>query len=150
MASEPFDHKKYAAERSAQNSRLSTELGQSAAQAVILINGGAATAILAFAKGSASSPGALASGLAGYGIGVLAGAFMIYAQNRMLDARGEFWRTFITEDECRRYKEENRSKRWFNWAYGAFGVSVFAFFAASVWLAVTLSSARTEQYFAPG
>jgi hypothetical protein len=44
----PYGDSKYAGERSQQDSRISNENARAAAQSAVLINGGAATAVLAF------------------------------------------------------------------------------------------------------
>ena len=142
MTKQPFDIKRFAAERSHQNSKISSELGQAAAQAVLLINGGAATAILTFAKGSSTSFDSIRWSVVGYSAGVLLGAFMIFAQNRMLDARNARWQTYFMFDETpgrvKREKQDKRGKVWFYFTYGSFFLSAFAFFTASVSLAHTL------------
>jgi hypothetical protein len=44
----PYGSSKYAEERSQQDSRISNENARAAAQSAVLVNGGAATAVLAF------------------------------------------------------------------------------------------------------
>ena len=48
MASEQFDERKFAGERSGRDAQSVSEHWRAAAQASILINGGAATAVLAY------------------------------------------------------------------------------------------------------
>jgi hypothetical protein len=141
MSDEQFDFKKFAAERSTKNSAISSDLGKAAAQAAILINGGAATAILSFVKGASEHGFAVAIGTAGYGLGVLAGAWMIYCMNQLLDSRNEFWQSYFNPDKLGlKYRESSsrRSTTWLRLKNLAFAISVLCFVLSSIWLSFAL------------
>jgi hypothetical protein len=80
------DKKDFAAQRSHEDAKAANALFQAAGQAVILINGGASTAILAFAAADKAviriTPLALGWALAFFTFGVVAGALVIFFQGR--------------------------------------------------------------------
>lgn len=72
----------FASERSHRDANASNDMGRAAAQAAILINGGAATAILAYLS---KEFGPVVWCLIGYALGVGAGAVMMYFRHRALE-----------------------------------------------------------------
>ena len=80
------------AERSQLDSRNLHDASRAAAQATILINGGAATAVLAFVtkEGIAGLLVPAAYALGGYAVGVVFGTLILYARTRAL----EWWMRF--------------------------------------------------------
>ncbi len=141
MSSEQFDFQKFAADRSTLASQMSNELGKAAAQAAILINGGAAAAILSFVKGTQANKIYLAFGLAGYGAGVVCAALMIYSLNQVLYGRSEFWQSyFVPEklDTSYRFLWKRRADVWIGRKDRAFACSVVFFLIASVFMAFAI------------
>jgi hypothetical protein len=166
MPREPFDFKKFAADRSTRNSQMSNELGKAAAQAVMLINGGAAAAILSFIKGTAVNKVFFALGLTGYGAGVVCAAWMMYALNQILYGRSEYWQSYFNPEklgEPYRSTWKERADKWGDRKDRAFPCSVAFFFFNSkllhgrrdIWLvskrpsAAPLAPARAYSSLAP-
>ena len=117
----------YAVERSHKDAEASNATARATAQAMILINGGAATAILAFLAKDTLDPLILRTAsvcLVGYVIGVLAGAFMMYCSARALDFYSFRWRLTAhpgDEEGIEAEYAKRRAGRWWrgmrNWFY---------------------------------
>lgn len=97
-----MDEAQFAATRSHQDSQTTNDNARAAAQAAILINGGAATAILTFlAKGTGSTvPREVAFALIGYAFGVVLGASMYFLTAQGIEKWAYFW-------ECRALMPQN-------------------------------------------
>lgn len=133
----------FAVERSHRDAVSSNETARATAQATILINGGAATAVLAFlAKGDL--PPTLVSiaavCLALYAAGVVVGACMMYCTVRSLDYYALRWRLEAHPEEgaeARRNRELGES--WWKMMKRCFYASIAFFAIASVILACDLA-----------
>ena len=137
---EAFSLEAFAAERSNQNGRASSETGRVAAQTTILLNGGAATAILAL-FGRVPLPGFVVPVLclSLYAVGVMVGAWMVHCQTEMLDRRSEFWQAhFLPEKKKDRDRFDKESKKWWSRMHAALGVSLACFAVATIGLAFVL------------
>jgi hypothetical protein len=101
----PVDEPSFAETRSHADAQAVHEHARSAAQSIILVNGGAATAALAFAGSypaiGAASTSLLASGFAAYVIGVAIGA---YNMRKLTGATYFYMRAW--EDQARGRPEE--------------------------------------------
>jgi len=87
--------RKFAEERSHRDSGVSNENARATGQASILINGGAATAILALLAKEKMDPTVLKTAcwcLVGYAVGVVAGAGMLFSSTQSLDYYADAWR----------------------------------------------------------
>ena len=130
-----IDTKQIHHERSLQDAKTSNELAKGAAQATILINGGAATAVLAYASATLKVGTALnytiPLSLALYAFGVLFGALMMMAFSLAL----EQWmiRSF-PETEDRNTAEAN-AEFWWRYTKISFGCGMACFFVASLTVA---------------
>jgi hypothetical protein len=135
----------FAVERSHRDAASSNETARSTAQAVILINGGAATAVLAFlAKGDL--PGSVlhtaAFCLALYAVGVLAGACMMFCTVRSLDYYALRWRLEANPEQgADATKSRALGQQWWKYMKRCFYVSAAAFIMSSLALAVALYAA---------
>jgi hypothetical protein len=145
------DHQKtfhdFAVERSHSDANESNATGRAAAQAAILINGGAATAILAYLSKSGIDPSVMhqaAYCLGGYGIGVFFGALMMLTRAHALDKWGIRWRAAAFPQNTKFISEKHAleiAMFWWKWPYWCFGVSIFAFLVTSVFAGYTLANA---------
>jgi hypothetical protein len=84
----------FAEERSNKASSISNEHSRAAAQACLLINGGAATALLAYLAKDKIDPtlfNTLPFALLFYTIGVASAAYMLYLATEALDEYNKFW-----------------------------------------------------------
>jgi len=119
---------------------------RTAAQTAVLINGGAATAILAFlsnylSKGSSMPPGILVAAsvsLIGYALGVCLGAWSMWCASQACGQFGLRWETFLDTErektEKEKYKKENdeanylnKGNRWLKKHKNSFGLSIVSF-----------------------
>jgi hypothetical protein len=125
-----------AMERSHQDARHSNEASRAAAQAVILINGGAATAILAYVSKETSSPMLLfpaAVALGGYGLGVVFGALMLFSRMKSV-----FWWMIQWERRALKFETPHidraakRGMRWVSISNLSFGISILCFLSATL------------------
>lgn len=132
----PFDRRKFAAERSHQNASIGYDHAKAVAQAAILINGGAATAILAFLKeASASVKGAAPYSLAIYAAGVTFGALMMFATFRSNHLWNMYWQEVATFGKGNHPAYAQPAVHWRWAAFAAFGLSIACFNLASFVLA---------------
>ena len=147
------DFRAFAAERSHRDAEASNDTGKAAAQAAILINGGAATAILAYlAKGGLQTAvlNRAAWCLIGYGIGIVFGAFMIYFRLHALDECGVRWR-YIAHPESGHQPEYHQKRAYIrsrraNWCFIA---SMLVFIGSSIVIAWTLAHSSPVPAAAP-
>jgi hypothetical protein len=140
-----IDMKKINHERSLQDAKTSNDLAKGAAQATILINGGAATALLAYASSTlkigASLNPMIALGLVLYALGVFFGALMFMVFSLAL----EQWMILRFPETGRRYHDaiEAKAGRWWRYTKICFGLGIACFIFAS--LLVTLGLTSTLQ-----
>ena len=133
----------FAEARSHRDAEASNETGRATAQAAILINGGAATAVLAYLSKDTLDAVTLRwvpLSLAGYGLGVLFGAVMLFFIKHALDAYNVRWRliAFPTSGENEELQRRVAYARWLN-AHRCFAASMFFFIASSLLMAWTLA-----------
>jgi hypothetical protein len=89
---------KFAAERSHKDAETANRAAESAGRALLLINGGAATAIIAFlARDSVAASFTYMLGLLAYSMGVVLGAYMLYGAFCMSDWDSLHWRLIFEE-----------------------------------------------------
>jgi hypothetical protein len=146
MGEEHFDsdlaRRKFAEERSHRDAAISNENVRATAQAAILINGGAATAILAFLA-KTDIPVAVACMapwcLIGYALGVSLGAGMMYCSIRSLDCYQTYWRLFAHPEPNRDAEAERQNGfRWWKRMRICFHASITAFMVSSCALGLVL------------
>jgi hypothetical protein len=131
---DPKRFKAFAEERSHKDAEASNDTGKAAAQAAILINGGAATAVLAYLAKEHIDIHVLhiaAWCLTGYGFGIVCGAFMMYFRLHALDEYGVRWR-YEAHPESGHNAERHRQKAFkissrANWLF----VASMLFFVAT-------------------
>jgi hypothetical protein len=94
---------KLAASRASGDIQLANEAARAAAQAAILINGGAATAILAYLSKDAHTPPSILSAaswsLMGYAIGVFCGAIALWCASLALSQTGRYQMAILYDDQ---------------------------------------------------
>jgi hypothetical protein len=143
----PYGNEKFAAKRSHQDSSISNENIRAAAQAAVLINGGAATAVVAFLAKDKIDPYLLKMvpfALAGYAAGVFFGACMMFFSGLALNHWGLAWRSYMV-DKQNVSEVEEQSKKARNWhckVQISFWAAMLSFVFASIWLMCVLSCAH--------
>jgi hypothetical protein len=139
---EPEDDDGFAQSRSHEVSKIAYDFGKASAQACLVINGGAATAVIALvARADSAFAHSVPVCLGIYAVGVAAGALMMFGSMRMADSWNYFWyhMSYSGEEEKGREAERN-AKWWERFVRISFGVSVFCFLLASVILAYVMLS----------
>lgn len=125
--------------RSHKGSELAYELCKSTAQACLLMNGGAATAVLAFlSKDKIDAPlfHAVPYCLALYGVGVAASAVMLFCVMMNADYWNYYWYYLAyVGDEKTAKAQEPVADKWHNAFLGCFLLTVGCFLFASFTLA---------------
>jgi hypothetical protein len=139
--------RKFAEKRSDDDARFSNENIRATSQAVILINGGAATAILAFlAKSDIPSVVQWTAPfcLMGYALGVLLGACSMYFSTRSLDCYQLYWRLTAHPEAGRDAAAERANGyKWLRYVWWSFYGSMAVFMFSSFTLGFSLFCART-------
>jgi hypothetical protein len=132
---------KHADERSHQDARTHAEFARAAGQAVILINGGAATAVLAFVSAGRGSvrlawaPYALSL----YVVGVVCGSFMFFCMSRSLHLWSQVWEGHAMGWPKKiRPIRKREANRWGKRAHRCFVVGIVAFVVGSALVAFTM------------
>lgn len=117
-------------DRSLQDAKTSNDLARAASQAVILINGAAATALLAYA-GAKGVPRfvTLPWALLCYALGVFSGALMMILLSLALEKWMIGW--FPETGDRVRSKLHNRAEKLWHWCLIAFGISAALFLLGS-------------------
>lgn len=133
--------KTHASERSHQDARTHTDFARAAGQAVILINGGAATAVLAFVsagRGSVRLTGAPYA-LLFYVLGVVAGSLVFFCMSHSLHLWSQVWQGMalnwpkLVTDE-----RKEAANRWRRTADRCFWAGIVAFVTGSALVAFTM------------
>ena len=123
---------------------------RAAAQTAVLINGGAATAILAFlstylSRSPSSSPALLYAAslsLFGYAAGVCFGAWSMWCASQACGQFGLRWETFLDTEKEKDVRDEdetkylNEGKGWLERHKKSFGISIFCFVISSGAIAI--------------
>jgi hypothetical protein len=146
MSADEFDsdlaRRKFAEDRAQKDAEVSNENMRATAQAAILINGGAATAVLAYLAKDKIDPGILRTApwsLAGYAFGVLCGTGMMYCTIRSLDCYQMYWRLTAHPEAGRNaIVERKNGYTWWKRMRDCFYVSMFAFLVSSAVIAGAL------------
>jgi len=147
VSGEPVD--KFAAERSHNDAYVGNENGRATAQAAILINGGAATAVLAFLAKDKIDQVVLyfaPLSLVIYAVGVVFGAWMMHLMTDALDLWTVYWTNRSYGNNCQdvqKYKES--AARLWRKARLCFVLSMCSFLLASIILASLIVASKFVQ-----
>jgi hypothetical protein len=131
---------KLAADRAERDLQTSGETARAAAQAAVLINGGAATAILAYLSKDAHTPsnvlraGAIA--LAVYAIGVAWGAWSMWCSSQASAEWGYRWESVLDHDPVGEQQFTASAESWLFRHRGSMGLSILLFIGSSCWIAL--------------
>jgi hypothetical protein len=139
---EKLDRDEFAELRSHDASKISYDFQKTTAQACLLINGGAATAVVALLAKEKVEPAisrAVPWCLSLYAIGVAVSAFMMFCSMMRSERWNYFWYHFsYTADEARAREHEAKAIRWERIVQIAFVASIACFLLASFGLAIAL------------
>jgi hypothetical protein len=131
---------KLAAERAHKDMQTSGETARAAAQAAVLINGGAATAILAYLSKDAHTPStvlhAAAITLAAYAIGVAWGAWSMWCSSQASAEWGYRWESVLDHDPVGEQQFRTSAEGWLFRHRGSMGLSILLFIGSSCWIAL--------------
>ena len=133
---------KFAAERSHKASEIAYELCKVTAQACLLINGGAATAVIALLAKDNIDKSLLhyiPYSLFWYGVGVLMSAAMMFSTMMLADYWNYYWYAIsYSKNDDDADAAETVAGRWHRWMYGFFIAAIASFLIASFILARAL------------
>jgi hypothetical protein len=135
----------FAATRSHKASEIAYDLSKSISQTCLIINGGAATALLTFVgTGKATAIASVVPWvLSLYGLGAFASALMMFFIMLTADYWNYSWYAAVEPaDEEESDFFEGRANRWHFLFYCAFLLAVGCFFAAGCILTISLLSAH--------
>lgn len=134
---------KFAIERSHRAAAAANENSRLMAQSALLINGGAATAVIAFLSKEKIEPVLLnyvPYSLGCYAGGVLFASLCAYFMTGSLDMWNEFWEFYARHGgKARRDLMEKRAEHSWRPAKVAYGLAIFCFLSGSVVLAAGLT-----------
>ena len=139
MSDEHRERREFAVARSHKDSEISNEHSRATAQACILINGGAATAVLAFLAKDKIDPAIFYTVpwcLIGYAAGVFFGAFMMICATQSMDYWHQYW--YAISFGALGAKETRAATNWWKGFYGCSVATMACFLGASTLLAVVL------------
>lgn len=132
----------FAVERSHRASQVANEHSRATAQACILINGGAATAAIAFLAKDKIDPALLSTVprcIAGYAFGVFFGALMMYSMTQTMESWSSYWyfRSHGASEEKARKASKSAQRWWltYNWC---FVFTTFCFVLSSIQLGLVV------------
>jgi hypothetical protein len=129
--------------RSHDASKISHDFQKVTAQSCLLINGGAATAVLALLAKDKVDPSLLKTVpwcLALYATGVAASAVMMFCAMMLAENWNYFWYHFAyTADEVRGRASERKAARWQRLVRTSFVAAMLCFLVASLVLAIALT-----------
>jgi len=134
----------FASERSQQDARMAGENSRATAQVAIIINGGAATAVLAFLAKDKLDPNLLrvaAASLSGYVLGVFAGSAMMYCLFGALRRWSFVWR--LRAEGRNHDVARKKAFRWEKLMALCFLVSTLSFLFSSAVIAFALYHSTT-------
>jgi hypothetical protein len=133
----------FAEARSHEASKIAYGFGKAAAQAGLIINGGAATAVIALLAKDKVDPvlfKIVPWCLAIYATGVTASAVMMYCAMMYADRWNYYWyHLAYTADTPKAEASETKASYWQNRLRVSFVMVMFSFLAASVVLAAALA-----------
>ncbi len=138
----PFDEIEFAVKRSNNAAIAANENSRPMSQYALLINGAAASAIIAFLSKDKIDPTVLAAApwaLGSYAIGVVFGAIAMFCMTESLDYWNSYWEK-IARAEGRTVADWERSKGIILWWFVriSVGISIFCFLVGSGLLAHAL------------
>jgi hypothetical protein len=144
-ATQEFDsletpREKLAAERAHKDLQTSGETARAAAQVAVLINGGAATAILAYLSKEGHTPSdvlrAAAIALAVYAIGVAWGAWSMWCSSQASAKWGYRWESVLDHDPVGEQQFRVSAENWLYRHRGSMALSMLFFIGSSCWIAL--------------
>ena len=134
----------FAVERSHRASQVANEHSRATAQACILINGGAATAAIAFLAKDNINPALLSSVprcIAGYAVGVLFGSLMMFCMTQTMEQWSSYW--YFNSHGASNVKAASASKwakRWWVGYNCCFALTSLCFVISSILLGSVIYS----------
>jgi hypothetical protein len=121
----------FAQSRSIEDSKAAYDLCKTIAQYCLLINGGAATAVVALLAKDKPDQSLLIFvpwGLAGYALGVVVSAFMLYCVMMMADGWNDHWYYLSYElDQVKADDAETSANKWQKRMNNTFGFAIACF-----------------------
>jgi hypothetical protein len=138
-----FDPVAFAAERSNNAAMAANENSRPMAQYALLINGAAASAIIAFLSKDKVDPSVLSSApwaLIAYGIGVVFAALAMFYMTECLDHWNDYWeRTARSEPNTTTLPIRELGERFWRRVRGQFGISIGCFIVGSAIMQIFVS-----------
>jgi hypothetical protein len=136
----------FAEARSHEAVKISYDFGKAAAQAGLIINGGAATAVIALLAKDKVDPAIFKTVpwcLTIYALGVTASAIMMYCAMMHADKWNFYWYYLAyTADTPSAVESEKKANYWQNKLRVSFVVAMASFFIASIILAVAMANLK--------
>jgi hypothetical protein len=133
----------FASARSHEASKASYDLCKTIAQACLLINGGAATAVIALLAKDRVDVALLTYipwGLGAYAAGVVVSAFMLYCVMMTAENWNYFWyHSSYDIDDQQAASSEKLGRSWQKWMNNTFGFAIGCFFIGSAVVAFGMS-----------
>jgi hypothetical protein len=146
VALEDMERDEFAELRSHDASKISYDFQKVTAQSCLLINGGAATAVLALLAKDKIDPllyTIVPWCLAGYAAGVALSALMMYSAMMLAENWNYFWYEFAyNDDEPRARKNQKKAAFWQVVVRGCFVCAVVCFIASSLMLSIAMSNLK--------
>jgi hypothetical protein len=140
---------KFAPDRATRDIQAANDSARAATQAALLINGGAATAILAYLSKDAHTPVGLLSAaslsLMGYALGVFFGAVSVWCSSQASAQFGYFWEATADGDAAGQAIFTKKGKAWLIGHWLSFGLSILFFIVSSFWIACAFLRAIPAQ-----
>jgi hypothetical protein len=130
---------KSAMERASKDLDNANEGARTATQSAILINGGAATAILAYLSKDTAAPllNAASISLLAYAAGVFFAAVSMWCSSQGSAQFGYYWGAVADKNEAAKTQYWNSGQTWLTRHRASFFVSILCFMFASYWIAST-------------
>jgi hypothetical protein len=141
-----LERDEFAEARSHEASKISYDFGKATAQAGLIINGGAATAVIALLAKDKVDPLILRTVpwcLGIYAIGVAASAMMMFAAMMHADNWNYFWyHLAYTADTPKARENEKIAAFWGRLVRLSFALTILTFLLASIVLAITMTKLK--------
>lgn len=138
-ASAQIPRQKLAPDRASRDIQASNESARAATQAALLINGGAATAVLAYLSKDAQTALTLLSAaswsLMAYAIGVFCGAASMWCSSQASAQFAYFWEATADQDSVGQAQFKKSGESWLFWHRLFFILSIVFFIGSSFWIA---------------
>jgi hypothetical protein len=146
QALEDMDRDEFAELRSHDASKTSYDFQKVTAQSCLLINGGAATAVLALLAKDKIDPvlyKIVPWCLAGYAVGVALSALMMFSAMMLAENWNYFWYEFAyNDDEPRARANQKKASSWQKVVRGCFVCTIVCFIAASLVLSIAMANLK--------